>query len=113
MSFSKLVSWLVSNSRIAYEMQGGVRLIAIRYLRTAGLPLSGSGKLPKTLANAGKINAFGAAQDSEDFVFFHDQQLFAVNLDFRSGILAKKNAVAFFDCQGNGLAFFILTGTSS
>jgi hypothetical protein len=53
-----------------------------------------------------------AAQDSKDLVFLHDEQLFAVNLDFRSGILAEQNAIAFFYCQGNGLAFFKLAGSS-
>src|SRR3954466_5009843 len=54
----------------------------------------------------------GSAQDSKDLVFLHDQQLFAVNLDFRSGILAEQNAVAFFYCQRNGLALFKLAGSS-
>src|SRR5689334_17137194 len=53
-----------------------------------------------------------SAQDSEDLVFLHDEQLFAVNLDFRSGILAEQYAVAFFYSEGNGLAFFKLASSS-
>src|SRR5438270_8496395 len=59
------------------------------------------------------LYALGAsAEDSEDLIFLHDEQLFAVNLDFRSGIFAEQYAVAFFYCQGNGLAFFKLSGSS-
>src|SRR5215467_20391 len=49
----------------------------------------------------------GSAEDAEDFIFFHDDELFAVNLDFGAGILAEQDAVAFFDGQGEGLAFVV------
>src|SRR5438270_14100282 len=59
------------------------------------------------------LYALGAsAEDSEDLIFLHDQQFFAVNLDYRSGILAEQYAVAFFYCQGDGLAFFKLSSSS-
>src|SRR5258708_24496644 len=53
----------------------------------------------------------GTSEDAKDFLFFHDEELFAVNLDLRAGILAEQDAIAFLDCQGNGLAFFITAGS--
>ena len=35
--------------------------------------------------------------DRQYFVFAHDQEFFAVNLDFASGILPEEDAIAFFD----------------
>src|SRR3954451_10306639 len=49
----------------------------------------------------------GAGQDSQDFVFLHDDELFAINLDLRAGVLAEQDAVAFFDGQREGLAFVV------
>src|ERR1041384_1086009 len=40
-----------------------------------------------------------ALDDSEDFIFAHDQQLFAVDLDFGTTVLAKEDAVAGFNVQ--------------
>ena len=37
-----------------------------------------------------------AGDDAEDFLLFHDEEVFSVNLDLSAGILAKQNAVAFF-----------------
>src|SRR5579864_1801090 len=53
-----------------------------------------------------------AAQNAQDFLFTQDQQLFAFNLDFRAGILAKEDAIAVLDRQGNGLAFFVFSSTN-
>jgi len=49
----------------------------------------------------------GAAQDAENLVFLHDEQGFAINLDFRSGIFAEQDPVALFYRQGNGLPFLV------
>src|SRR5580692_11243203 len=49
----------------------------------------------------------GAGQDAEDFVFFHDDEVFAINLDLGAGILAEQDAVALFDCQREGFAFIV------
>ena len=51
--------------------------------------------------------AGGAGQDAEDFFFFHDDEVFAINLDFGAGILAEQDAVAFLDCEREGLAFVV------
>src|SRR5579864_4097799 len=48
-----------------------------------------------------------AGQDAEDFIFFHDDELFAIDLDFGAGVLAEQDAVAFFDGQREGLAFVV------
>jgi hypothetical protein len=37
----------------------------------------------------------GAGQDAEDFFFFHDDEVFAVDLDLGAGVLAEQDAVAF------------------
>src|SRR5205823_11152698 len=45
--------------------------------------------------------------DSEDFLLFHDEEVFSVNLDLGTGVLAEQNAVAFFYREGKKLAFVI------
>src|SRR5579872_3039429 len=49
----------------------------------------------------------GAGQDAEDFFFFHDDEVFAIDLDFGAGILAEQDAVAFFNRQREGLALVV------
>src|SRR5437870_2538865 len=39
-------------------------------------------------------------QDSEDVVLFHDQELFAVELDLVPGVLAEEDAIAGLDREG-------------
>jgi hypothetical protein len=51
--------------------------------------------------------AGGAGEDAQYFVFLHDDELFAINLDFRAGVFAEQDAVAFFDGQREGLAFVV------
>src|SRR5215469_309137 len=51
----------------------------------------------------------GSAQDAEDFIFFHDDELFAVDLDLGAGVLAEQDAVAFFNGKWEGLAFVVGT----
>src|SRR5215472_12665726 len=55
------------------------------------------------------LQALGcAAQDAEHFILFHDQVLFAVELDFAAGVLAEENVVAFLNVKREGLALFVL-----
>ena len=37
--------------------------------------------------------------DTEDIAFFHDDQVFAFNGDFRAGPFAEQDLVAFFDVE--------------
>src|SRR5271157_1597331 len=55
----------------------------------------------------GKGRLGGAFQDAEDFFLAHDQEVFAVDLDFGAGILAEQNAVARFHVQREGLALVV------
>src|ERR1051326_9485292 len=55
----------------------------------------------------------GAAQNAQNLVFLHDQEIFAVDLDFRSGVLAEQHAVALFHCQGNMLSFVVTSRSNS
>src|SRR5208283_1616834 len=50
--------------------------------------------------------AGGSGQDAENFFFAHDDEVFAIDLDFGAGILAEENAVAVFYIEGTNLAFF-------
>src|SRR5271169_6073616 len=45
--------------------------------------------------------------DTENFLFPHDQEIFAVNLDFSAGILTEKDVVSLFHRQREHLAVFI------
>ena len=45
-------------------------------------------------------------QRCHDVVFAHDQVFYALNLDFRAGILAEKDGVSRFDGHGDQLAIF-------
>src|SRR6266851_1525168 len=50
-----------------------------------------------------------ASDDSENLVLAHDQQLFTVDLDFRTGVLAEQNTVAGLNIQGlTRSVFFVL-----
>src|SRR5436305_12266828 len=51
--------------------------------------------------------AGGAGEDAQYFVFLHDDELFAINLDFRTGVFAEQDAVAFFYGQREGLTFVV------
>ena len=56
----------------------------------------------------------GAGDDSENLVLAHDQQLFAVDLDLRTGVLAKQNAVAGLNIQRlTRSVFFVLSRSGS
>src|SRR6185436_3811214 len=49
-------------------------------------------------------------EDAQNLVFAHDEILFAINLDFRSAVLAKQNAVALLYVEGlTGTVFFIFS----
>src|ERR1700730_14118344 len=45
--------------------------------------------------------------DSEDFLLFHDEEVFSINLDLGAGILGEQNAVAFFPGEREQFAFVI------
>src|ERR1035441_8624873 len=52
-------------------------------------------------------SARGRAREHAQYFFFaHDDEVFAIDLDFGAGILAEQNAVAFFYIEGTNLAFF-------
>src|SRR6267142_4507535 len=55
-----------------------------------------------------------AGDDSENLVLAHNQQLFTVDLDFGTGVLAKQNAVAGFNIKRLARSvFFVLTCSGS
>src|SRR5271169_2929943 len=45
--------------------------------------------------------------DTENFLFLHDQEIFAVNLDFSAGILTEKDVISLFHRQREHLAVVI------
>jgi hypothetical protein len=45
--------------------------------------------------------------DAEDFFLAHDEELFAVELDLRAGILAEQDGVASLDVQREDLALVV------
>src|SRR5258708_24906982 len=53
---------------------------------------------------SGELFLGGAGQDSEDFFFAHDDEIFTIEFDFGAGILAEQDAVAFFYRQREYLA---------
>jgi len=48
-----------------------------------------------------------AGEDAEDFVFFHDDEVFAVNFDLGSGILAEQDAIVLVKLREGGFAFIV------
>src|SRR5258708_9246377 len=46
-------------------------------------------------------------EDSQHFLFLHDDEVFAINLDFGAGILAEQDAVAVVNGQREGLALIV------
>src|SRR5580692_622724 len=76
----------------------------------AALPFPGADKREPLLPRSGEFllgRGCGAGEDAEDFIFLHDDELFAIDLDLGAGVLAEQNAVALFDGQWEGLAFVI------
>ena len=49
------------------------------------------------------------AEDAQDFVFLHDDEVFAIKFDFGASVLAEQDAVALFNSQGEDLAFVVRT----
>jgi len=45
--------------------------------------------------------------DSQHFLFPHDEELFAVDLDLGAGVLAEQDLVAGLDVEGEDLAFIV------
>src|ERR1700674_86893 len=58
-------------------------------------------------ARSGSLSLCRAGKNSQNFVFFHYQEIFAIELDFGSGILAEQDPVAIFHCQREHLAFIV------
>src|SRR5690348_11727572 len=52
----------------------------------------------------------GTAELREDFLFAEDQIFLVLDFDFRTAVLAEKNAVARLDVEGNEFALFALAG---
>jgi len=46
-------------------------------------------------------------QNAEDFFFAHNEEIFAIDFDFRSGILSEQNMIAGFHVQGENFAFIV------
>src|ERR1700678_705945 len=59
------------------------------------------------LARSGGFLFGRADQDAEHFLFAHDDEILAIKLDFRAGILAEQDAVAFLHVERAYLAFFV------
>ena len=57
-----------------------------------------------TIRNVKKALCF---QNAHDFVFFHDQQVFAVDLDFGAAPLAEEHAVADFHVERDAVAVVV------
>src|ERR1019366_3557652 len=53
-----------------------------------------------------------SGDDAEDVAFLHDEEVFAVDLDFRARPFSEQNIVADLDVQRNQLAAFV-TGTGA
>src|SRR5881275_2239140 len=62
-------------------------------------------KTPKLLACEGRLGC--AFQNAQSFFFTHDQEVFAIDLDFRAGILAEQNTIASLHGQREGLALLV------
>src|SRR2546427_3144009 len=58
-------------------------------------------------ASSGGLFLSSAAQDAQNFLFAHDDELFTIQLDFGSGILAEQDAVALFHIERTNLALFV------
>src|SRR6202050_2941650 len=87
---------------------------AARRISTKLLPALKSGsREPKLLARPGGFllpdagRAGGSGQDAEDFVFFHNDEVFAINLDLGAGVLAEQDAVVLLHGEREGLAFIV------
>src|ERR1700692_2529931 len=59
------------------------------------------------LVRAGRSGVRSASKDAENFFFFHDDEVFAIDLDFGAGIFAEQDAVAFFNGERESLAFVV------
>src|SRR5437660_1749144 len=75
--------------------------------QVAGLsqrPRTNDQRLP---ARSSSLSLGRTGENSQNFVFFHDQEIFAIELNLGSGILAEQDPVALFYCQGEYLAFIV------
>src|SRR5215813_2496222 len=54
-----------------------------------------------------------AAEDSEHFLFADDQELFAVDLDLVSGVLAEENAIAILHVNGLSFTLVVLLASTN
>src|ERR1022692_44716 len=59
------------------------------------------------LMRDGLLRLAGAFQNAEHFFLAHDQEIFAINLDFRAGILTEQDAIACLHIQREGFALVI------
>src|SRR5712671_6935284 len=66
--------------------------------------LNDQGRLP---ARSGRLSLGCAGENSQNFVFLHDQEIFAIELNFGAGILSEQDPVALFYCEGEYLAFIV------
>src|ERR1017187_173935 len=83
--------------------------------REGSLPnkLPAGSRKPKLLARADGFflaaigRCGGSAENAEDFLFFHDDEVFPINLDLGAGILAEQDAVVLMNCEREGFAFVV------
>src|SRR2546425_8970790 len=58
----------------------------------------------------GPARCAGALDDSENLVLAHDQEFFAVDLDFGTAVLAEKDAVSFLHVESlSGTVLFVFS----
>src|SRR5215813_13483354 len=73
-----------------------------------GMPPAGSdARKSASLARSCRLAFGGAGENSEHFLFAHDDVVFAVELDFSAAVFAEKNAVAFLHIERADLAFLV------
>src|SRR6187455_1436579 len=77
-----------------------------RMLTPLTIRLRASSEKRTSLAAIVVIPRLLAFDHGHDVFFTHDQEIFAVDLHFRSAVLAEQNLVADFDVEGTDLAVF-------
>src|SRR5215467_12710598 len=63
--------------------------------------------LPNLLARSRGFPFGGAAKNSQNFFFPHNDEVFAIQLDLGTGVLAEQDAVAFLHIERTNLAFLV------
>src|SRR6266851_7145827 len=93
------------------------RFISIAFLRLRAVAQIPRAQKPDTQDDKLSTGARGfslgcATQDAKHFIFFHDDEVFAINLDLGAGVFAEQDAITIFYCQGEDLAFIVASATA-